>query len=153
MSDQIQRLREVAEAATEGPWGWDTWQWQEPESPIACVTSQAYDLAQLGGWNIGPTFADDESVDESAWRAERYEAAKADAQHIATFDPPTVLELLDRLERAEAAVERVRAIVETPSICEDHPDEWWDECHQCSATFQVGIYHGVLRIALDGGER
>lgn len=31
------------------------------------------------------------------------DATEVDAQHIAAFDPPTVLALLDRLERAEAA--------------------------------------------------
>lgn len=33
-----------------------------------------------------------------------------DAPHIATFDPPTVLALLDRLEAAEARVARVEAL-------------------------------------------
>ena len=37
---------------------------------------------------------------------------EADAEHIATFDPPTVLALIERLERAEAAVERVRALAD-----------------------------------------
>ncbi len=34
-----------------------------------------------------------------------------DAEFIAAFDPPTVLALLDRLQAAEGAVERARALI------------------------------------------
>ncbi len=92
MSDQIQRLREVAEAATEGPWEHrfdeygDDWRLGGSEGRlIHTVGPREYSHVALDS-EYGP-----------------------DAEHIATFDPPTVLELLVRLERAEAAVERVRA--------------------------------------------
>lgn len=74
------KLREVASAATPGPWGRAT-------------------------------------TDGMGWAVHRGEhetvalyADRDDAEHIATFDPPTVLALIERVERAEAAVERVRTI-------------------------------------------
>ncbi|QRQ79142.1 ead/Ea22-like family protein [Glutamicibacter protophormiae] len=46
---------------------------------------------------------------------------KPDAEFIATFDPPTVLALLSRLEQAEQAVARVREVAAEyrPSIPEE----------------------------------
>ena len=46
-----------------------------------------------------------------AWVVDDWEVA----EHIAAFDPPTTLALLDRLEAAEAAIEKVRA---------EHQGEW-----------------------------
>lgn len=128
MSDQIQRLREVAEAATEGPWEHrfdeygDDWRLGGSEGRlIHTVGPREYSHVALDS-EYGP-----------------------EAEHIATFDPPTVLELLDRLERAEAAVERVRVWVE----------KWRDEVArrgQGHSLFTLGVVC-ILDHALDGGER
>ncbi|MEQ7847738.1 ead/Ea22-like family protein [Nocardioides kribbensis] len=113
MSDQIQRLREVAEAATEGPWV------DDQDAPASCVYSPTEDTFVTApfDWN----------------------ATGSDTRYIATFDPPTVLELLARLERAEAAVERVREVVERRLVYMSSAD--------------AHVIHGELTDALDGGER
>lgn len=128
MSDQIQRLREVAEAATEGPWEHrfdeygDDWRLGGSEGRlIHTVGPREYSHVALDS-EYGP-----------------------DAEHIATFDPPTVLELLDRLERAEAAVERVReAMVEA---FDELPARYTEAAHGRADAWRT------VRNALDGGER
>lgn len=93
----VSKLRETAEAATPGPWQTDGPFWVDP---FDGRTDKAETRA---GVTAG---ADRKLVMPGEW-----ETKDADAEHIATFDPPTVLALLDRLERAEAAVERVRAVL------------------------------------------
>lgn len=76
MSEQeidVKRLREVAEAATPGPWSDD-----RTEGNVWAPGNRE---------RVAQTFA------RHYWQ---------DTEHIATFDPPTVLALLDRLEAAEA---------------------------------------------------
>lgn len=46
--------------------------------------------------------------------------------HIATFDPPTVLALLSRLEQAEQAVARVREVCETDGYEVSNEFGAWD---------------------------
>ena len=76
------KLREVAEAATEGPWRWEWYRLGgEEDRSIPCHLHGA-----TGGDSIVET---DSGV---------YGPRVPDAIHIATFDPPTVLRLLDRLE-------------------------------------------------------
>lgn len=65
---------------------------------------------------------------------------KPDAEFIATFDPPTVLALLSRLEQAEQAVQRVRALCMTTDGDPIDPD--FD-----------GNTVGDIRRALDGDGR
>lgn len=74
----LKALRKVAEAATAGPWvqGYLNEVWAGGKAPI--VNWQGFDDSDRG-------------------RAEHF----ANAAHIATFDPPTVLALLDRIEAAE----------------------------------------------------
>lgn len=130
MSDQIQRLREVAEAATEGPWEHrfdeygDDWLLGGSEGRlIHTVGPREYSHVALDS-EYGP-----------------------DAEHIAAFDPPTVLELLDRLERAEAAVERVR---ELAAECERN-NLWLARWYDAGGCLSI---NAELRLAdaLDGGE-
>lgn len=132
MSDQIQRLREVAEAATEGPWEHrfdeygDDWLLGGSEGRlIHTVGPREYSHVALDS-EYGP-----------------------DAEHIATFDPPTVLELLDRLERAEAAVERVRA---TLTHIEERAAQSLSRTFG-GAPFPAIVDPSTIRNALDGGER
>lgn len=105
MADQdLTQLREVAEAATPGPWV--TAGRTAVESVHDC--SPQHDcrgIAATSGMSRHPVRP----------------AEEADATHIATFDPPTVLALLDRLEAAEATVRRVKAFSqELRSYCSPH---------------------------------
>ncbi|WP_102157666.1 ead/Ea22-like family protein [Zhihengliuella halotolerans] len=80
-------LREIASAATDGPW-----------------THQPYGgQNQNGDFSGGSLFGGDGEYLVS-------EVADEDGAHIAAFDPPTALALIDRLEAAEAAVARVEAL-------------------------------------------
>lgn len=88
----LEHLRKVAEAATPGPW--------EP--------------ADEDGW-IGADGCYVVSSDENSInRADRpiglaYNRP-SDAEHIAAFDPPTVLALFDRLEASEAEASKYRGL-------------------------------------------
>src|SRR5690349_19793113 len=72
-------LRKVAEAATPGPWDSDTK--TEDGKTLVC-----HGLSLVVGTHVA-----------------------ADADHIATFDPPTVLRLLDLAQRADVAQAQVAA--------------------------------------------
>lgn len=95
MTTNLDELRKVAEAATPGPWTRDG-------------------VGVLGAredWDLGKGPARIMAA-QMPWRRERMEA---NAEHVATFDPPTVLALLSRLEQAEQAVQRVRDACESDS--------------------------------------
>lgn len=80
----LDALRQVAEAATPGPWEHGTGDW-----------------CHMSGWQIGrPDAGSMDGFRPIAFTGtENYDD---DAAHIATFDPPTVLALIDALEAAEA---------------------------------------------------
>lgn len=78
-------LRKIAENATPGPW--------EVDGPANAGPDDTLVLHNNDGGAIAYV--------QPLWD---------DATHIATFDPPTVLALIDRLEQAEAAVARVRGV-------------------------------------------
>lgn len=86
-------LRAVAEAATPGPW-------------------EAVQGASGGWWVEAPNTATiaDIDIDYSGH-------PEADAAHIATANPTTVLQLLDRLEAAEERVARVVALADEAPRC------------------------------------
>lgn len=96
MSD-IERLREIAAKATPGPWRKSLFEGDDGTPHIGDF-----------GWTVYGC---------PAGETEDSEQGRADADYIAEADPSTVLALLDRLEAAEAAVERVRALA----------DEWATE--------------------------
>lgn len=139
MSDQIQRLREVAEAATEGPWAVDGPWWHNDDAA-------GHDMTEMVTTNSIARIP----VAVTVCRGERRDGRdrNLDMRHIATFDPPTVLELLDRLERAEAAVERVRnsvgavMAVRASGRYDDPTTLGW-----------LDAFVGDITDALDGGER
>lgn len=87
MSAELAALKKIAEAATEGPWeaqeGFKT-------GGGRVLTPDGYALP--GCFNCG----ENDGVYE-----------EADARHIAAFDPPTALALIDRAEAAESALQRV----------------------------------------------
>ncbi|OUN01374.1 MAG: hypothetical protein BAA04_07085 [Firmicutes bacterium ZCTH02-B6] len=89
-AEELAKLREIAEAATPGPWSMHS----EPEFS--------------GPWSVGADHLPDSTV-ATAWAIEwSAEAAQANAQHIAAFDPTTALELLDALGAARAEADRLR---------------------------------------------
>jgi hypothetical protein len=90
-------LRKIAEAATSGPW------WTSHVGATAGETIRR----QVGNQPVAHLSPDDRDSlgipgAEGAERARRAIAqTTADAAHIATFDPPTILALLDVVEAAE----------------------------------------------------
>lgn len=79
-------------------------------------------------------------------------SATQDAKFIATFDPTTVIELIDRLEKVEQAVERVREFLEyrkaNSGVARDGLralDGDTHSCAECNGTgdVQVRFAHGV----------
>src|SRR5690606_2245217 len=84
--ERLAELRRIAEAATPGPWGVNPWQ---------AVVDEMEALTPICAM-LWPT----------ELRTE--EQTLANAQHIATFDPTTVLTLLDALDAARAETERLR---------------------------------------------
>lgn len=85
MTMNIQELRAVAEAAEKAT---GSWRFRKPKGYSGWADD---DLGLYGKWgyvirpgDYGGMFNDLDA-----------------AEHVATFDPPTVLALLDRLERAE----------------------------------------------------
>lgn len=86
----LTELRKVAEAATPGPWTVDGHVGSEYDDLVVAP----YPGGEPG-WVVG--VAETETSPEGA-------------THIATFDPPTVLALLDRVAELEAVVGRVEAL-------------------------------------------
>ena len=88
----VSHLRAVAKAAGSGAWElYDPNEGTWPPRPLWSVANDAY--------HHPPSEAD---APWPAFNAYLETGLKEDAVHIATFDPPTVLELLERLEAAEA---------------------------------------------------
>jgi hypothetical protein len=88
----VARLREVAEAATPGPWD--------------------LDVLRFGCWEVNaPTLNGEGDPRVFRFRVGDH-MVERDAEHIATFDPPTVLALIARLEAAESARDEALAVVE-----------------------------------------
>ena len=102
----VARLREVAEAATQAEWVAATENRRKDSTPLLGVASRR----GQGAHGCIAVFAGGGDLIRDR---------NANAEHCATFDPPTVLALLARLEAAEsardealAAVERVRALAD-----------------------------------------
>lgn len=98
MDSELIELRRIAEAATRGPWAWSagTDGWGDCGPNLETVErGQLYDDGSQG--------AAETIVGSWGHDANGITVEDADAQHIATFDPPTVLALIDRLEAAERA--------------------------------------------------
>lgn len=109
-------LRKVAEAATPGPW-----------VPVpAKRDSGGYEpfyAVKVEGRLLPITYA------RQDWEGFGNGSTKFNATHIATFDPPTVLALLSRLEQAESAVSRVEKLLadseEIEAMMPDQYDRIW----------------------------
>lgn len=112
-------LRDIANAATEGEW--------VEYNP--CEGGSHITIAHKVAWRSvesATPFADDEVIPH--W---------ADARHIAAFDPPTVLALLDRVEAAEAKV----AVVRELHTKEKHGVRW--HCGECLQDDNTGSWEYV----------
>lgn len=81
--DRLQELRRIAEAATPGPWTspWEQKDGLDPEEYgfYGASGDKIVGLLWYDGWHL--------------------ECSEENARHIATFDPPTVLAMLDEIER------------------------------------------------------
>lgn len=100
MSIDLNELKRIARRATPGPWEWEPPSGEDwPEDDESLVTTWSEDdgcpKSVVSGWGY----------DASGTNAEPQDRA-----FIATFNPEAVLALLDRLERAESAIERARAL-------------------------------------------
>ncbi|TLK56296.1 ead/Ea22-like family protein [Glutamicibacter sp. V16R2B1] len=93
MTKGLDQLRQVAKRATPGPWARKGTAVLGPREPWDLGTGPARIIAA-----------------QMPWQRDRMEA---NAEHVATFDPPTVLALIDRAEAAEAAVSNQRSVVKT----------------------------------------
>ena len=90
----LTKLREIAAAATPGPWGvYDANEGMSPPRPYWSVANNEFH---------NPTNLDALAIDISIDYGD-----KDDAAHIAAFDPPTVLALIDEVERLRAVVDEV----------------------------------------------
>lgn len=92
-------LRKVAEAATPGPW-------EAKQTPIHTPSGEGGDYY----------VACPSGIDVASMVGSSYEQEEPDALHIATFDPPTVLALIERVQAAEAKLERVREVCESSAF-------------------------------------
>lgn len=99
-------LREIASAATEGPW-------RVYKDTLGALRSEAVETA----WTHGDADEDTEPVTD--W------CLPEDAAHIAAFDPQTALTLLDRLEAADARWARVEAELADAEAREDNIVPKW----------------------------
>ena len=92
--NELARLRVVADAATPGPWRWRN---AGETYLIGAATRIVMAFTRMGMQGAQPQFNRGDGL--------LYDAGKEnlndfpDAAHIATFDPPTVLTLLDEVER------------------------------------------------------
>lgn len=94
MTINLDTLRKTAEAEETQKWG--GWAFEEDDFDGYCIYINDGD--NFGRSYVAKDLTQGESEGEST------------AEFIATFDPPTVLALLSRLEQAEQAVQRVREI-------------------------------------------
>lgn len=86
------KLREIAEKATEGPWEHREQEaWGEIYDEISIQPVQEIDDSEEAHVSCAPL-------------------NETDAAHIAAFDPPTVLALIDEVERLRVKLERITEI-------------------------------------------
>ena len=120
----LAQLRGVAEEATPGPWEAKPYLYGVRDGRIR-VTS--------------PSDGNEYNLVETV--------LPENAAHIATFDPPAVMGLIDRLEAAEAAVQRVRELHKPTR------DPFGESCAVCVGDSRRNPYPCDTIRALDGGEQ
>lgn len=109
MSENLDELRKIAEAATPGPW---TLEYENSDDWEAGINDGDYPHTIHGPRNCSfDNWTDKSKIQDYLNRVtEISEMVDEDAEFIATFDPPTVLGLITRLEQAEQAAARVREV-------------------------------------------
>ena len=126
----LTNLRKIAEAATPGPWVYG--------DNRDGLGNKLHPAKFPGKYN---PIADFEYTEDE------------DAEHIATFDPMTVLSLITRLEQAEAVVARVREVLEHHTFVAD--DKYGDlpaSQYYGDSELEAVAAKSIIR-ALDGDTR
>lgn len=94
MSFNLKTLRDIALRATPGPWDWYT-----DGNPVDGATGFAVH---------SKSDTEDSRVGFDLAVMEYDQMGLSDAKHIAAFDPPTVIQLLDRIEELESELAEYR---------------------------------------------
>src|SRR5690606_36105767 len=118
--DRLQELRRIAEAATPGPWRVNKY---GPTRRIMSIGA--------GKYGTDPVIANVETF-WSKREQEKYGDHGANAVHIATFDPPTVLALLDEIERLRRERDVLAEALRHVYTCENCECEL---CPQCTEIY------------------
>ena len=104
-------LRKIAEAATQGPWGvYDANEGMSPPRPYWSVANDEFH---------NPTNYDALAIIDISVNY----GVKADAAHIAAFDPPTVIALIGELGRLRETLATVKAITDGTPECDKYDDK------------------------------
>ena len=88
MTLDLGALEATAKAATPGPWRWDEDFGENGDTGLALTNDARAEVVGAYNWHCC-SFRDDPTVEDN------------DAEHIAAFDPPTVLALIAKLREAE----------------------------------------------------
>jgi len=83
---------------------------------LMCVSAR-----DLAVYEVAPLATTRE--DDRVYRADVSDIRHPDAAHIATFDPPTVLELIDEIERLRETLATVKAITDGTPECDKYDDK------------------------------
>lgn len=99
-----QELRRLAEAATQGEWKWDG------------------NVCDYDPYHESPWLVDEKDSYPPILGGQIKCANPANASYIAAANPAAILELLDRLEKAEKDAERCKRFID--AMCEETFDTW-----------------------------
>lgn len=120
-AELLAELRRIAEAATPGPWELDIREYGfRIRMGSAVPYTGVYKPQHLIEWDPGVYYALEYPETDAENR--QYLEAEANARHIATFDPPTALAMLDRIEALEYMVLRLYQDTVVPDT---------GYCHRC----------------------
>ncbi|WP_102158710.1 ead/Ea22-like family protein [Zhihengliuella halotolerans] len=128
-------LREIASAATEGPWGWTG------DDPLGGPQLMTVKRVKRGNRRrpAREEFSGEPVLDAWASQVGGIVVSKEDATHIAAFDPPTTLALINRLEDAEEAVARARDLHRSMPVYDDECGDM--ECEREHVEINADLYH------------
>lgn len=144
MNLNLDHLKQIASAATQGPW----------EVNSATCGSDYGDYTIYGVKDVADA---DWATDDALAFAYCEGMTKPDATYIAAFDPPTVLALIARIEQAEHRVRRYKALAETrletiQRVRDYHQTQPAEE--DMDPRCRCGQYAPCLTIqALEGGQK
>lgn len=127
-ADELARLREIATKATPGPWSWYT-----PDKGYLAdyVITEHPDFQPDKKRPFRHLIAETECKDSTR---------SANSAHIAAFDPPTVLALLDDLENAQNRLYEASAYVEMAARYREERD-----ASRALLRDANGVVEGLLR--------